>query len=199
MLLSITLHLILYGCGFNSYCHSVMWQSLNSVVFWRSAWQTDEWVLSIIRLLWGWHDKRFIHQLLFHHWKIKNSVFSSILKCGWYSLSLLTSSSFESAPFGIEQIFALVKIGKCLGCCFFSCVFWFWYFFCDWKAQTEVFWDSVPRDFIDSIQNFFKKQAFLCFHFLTSVVLWHLCLKVSRYGLFGLFVVVCFFFNKTKA
>lgn len=118
------------------YCHSVMWQSLNSVVFWRSAWQTDEWVLSIIRLLWGWHDKRFIHQLLFHHWKIKNSVLSSILRCGWYSLSLLTSSSFESAPFGVEQIFALVKIGKCLGffvLCFLVLVFLLWLESPDWS------------------------------------------------------------------
>lgn len=48
---------------------------------------------------------------------------NSTLSCGWCSLSLLSSSSFESAPFGIEQIFALVKKGQCLG--FFLFVFSF--------------------------------------------------------------------------
>lgn len=105
----------------------------------------------------------------------------SVLSCGWCSLSLLSSPSFESAPFGVEQIFALVKKGQCLGggggvvCLLFWGV---WDFFCDWKAQTEVFWDFYSKrllNFIHTIQNFIKKQAFLFFRCLTSIVLWYLC------------------------
>lgn len=46
----------------------------------------------------------------------------SVLSCGCCSLSLLSSPSFESAPFGVEQIFALVKKGQCLGGCGLSSV-----------------------------------------------------------------------------
>lgn len=88
MLLSPTLHLIIYGCDFNSYCHSVMWQSLKQCWFWAvsiATWVCFEccWML-FVKFLWEGQDDSFIHQLLFHHWKMKDPV----LSCGW-NLSVL--------------------------------------------------------------------------------------------------------------
>lgn len=123
MLLSLTLHLIIYRCDFNSYCHSVMWQSLKQCWFWDvsvATWVCFEccWML-FVKLLWEWHDNSFIQQLLFHHWTMKNPV----LSCG-QNLSVLALA--------FERVLLSCRANICFHedrAAFCGSAFWFFFLF----------------------------------------------------------------------